>query len=246
MITVRIDEDACVGCSLCVDECPTDVFAFNDATERPMVEHPAECFGCLSCSQLCPSDAIEHDGVPASETHHHDPRVLNLASRLGAALPDHIREGTDPLQRQAAIEDLGVRLLSVATVFRETLGGALPAVGTLAGRTLARHLPRYRVPQSFDEALTMACDRFAPTWELAPSVDGDTLTLTVHGCFVRDVCHSHELELGGDLCILFYHYLAGYLATLGDVRLRLTNAERGPVQCCYTASIHQRHSTASS
>jgi NAD-dependent dihydropyrimidine dehydrogenase PreA subunit len=241
MITIRIDDAACVGCSLCVDECPTDVFTFDTTTERPVVERQAECFGCLSCSQLCPSDAIEHDGLPTSETHHHDPRVIAIASRLGADLAGQLQEGTDPAQRQAALEDLGVRLLAVAAVFRETLGGALPAVGTLAGRTLARQLPRYRVPESFEDALEMGRERFAPTWELEPSVDGTTLTLPVRGCFVRDVCQSHGLELGGDLCILFYHYMAGYLASLGDVRLRLSDAQRGPETCCYTVTIHPRH-----
>jgi hypothetical protein len=132
-----------------------------------------------------------------------------------------------------------VRLRSVAEVFKQTLGGSLPAVGTMAGRTLARHLPRYREPKSLNEALALAETQFAPAWEFATSRDGDDLTVNVERCFVREVCEREGLELGSEMCVLFYNYLAGYVGRMGNVRLRLMGADRGS-RCSYKVKIYKK------
>lgn len=239
MIAITIDEKACVSCSLCPEICPTGVLAFDEARGVPAVVKPKECFGCLSCSEICPADAIEHDGVTLSESYHHDPYALELAARLATAPCHTVNAPTDPDKRRQALRDLGVRLLSVATVFKHTIGSGLPAVGNLAGRTLAGHLPRYRSPQTLDETLELARAQFAPAWSLAPKREGDdVLSFEVRECFVRDLCHDEGLELGGELCTLFFNYLAGYLGRMGKVRLRLVNAERGWEQCRYQAKLY--------
>ncbi|MFO7951084.1 MAG: 4Fe-4S binding protein [Candidatus Fermentibacteraceae bacterium] len=240
MIEIKIDEDACVGCQLCVDECPTDVFEFDEEKAIPVVEHDKECFGCLSCSEICPSDAIEHRGVERSEDHYHEPYTLELASRLAPNVPlPHVPD--DPERRKAALEDLGVRLLSVASVFRHTLGGSLPAVGTMAGRTLATQLPRYQVPKDFQEALDLAVRQFAPAWELSPSYDGaEKLEIDVGTCFIRELCGEEGIELGGDLCVLFYNYLAGYIGRMGGARLKLEESQPGDSGCRCRVKVFRR------
>ncbi len=234
MIEIAIDEKACVGCSLCVDYCSTGVFSFNEEKCVAETVKAKECFGCLGCAEICPATAIEHRGVALSEAYYHDPHALKIASAISAGswkapnIPDSSQ------QWEMALTDLGVRLLSVAAVFKQTLGTGLPAVGTLAGRTLAGRLPRYRRCDSLGEALQLAKLEFAPAWELDAEAEGDDkLTIRVKGCFVRDLCSRENIPLGGELCTLFFYYLSGYIGKMGNARLRLMAADRGPGQCVY-------------
>ncbi|MCK5035387.1 MAG: ferredoxin family protein [Candidatus Sabulitectum sp.] len=232
MIKVFIDEDACVGCALCVDECPTDVFEFDEEKNLPLVKRENECFGCFSCSEVCPAEAITHEGAELSSNFYHDSYALDLAAKL---TPGTVKatDVSDEAELQKALDDLGIRLLSIAAVFRQTLGGSMPAVGTMAGRTLANQLPRYRKPESFQEALEMASSQFSPSWDLNFSVEGDQLTVTTKTCFIRDLCEKEGIDLGGDLCVLFYNNLAGYLGKMGGLRLKLESMEPGSSECIY-------------
>lgn len=234
MIEITVDEKACVGCALCVDACATGVFTFNEDKRTVEVSKPKECFGCLSCSEICPATAIDHQGINLSQAYYHDPRALKLASAMGA---DHCRAPNVPLEKEqwrGALTDLGVRLLSIASVFRQTVGSGLPAVGAMAGRTLAGQLPRYQRCGSLEEALRLAREQFQPAWKIEPVLEGtDKLTITVRECFVRELCQKEKIELGGELCILFFHYLNGYISKMGNARLRLMKAERGAGECVY-------------
>jgi NAD-dependent dihydropyrimidine dehydrogenase PreA subunit len=238
MIQIAIDEKACVSCTLCEEICPTDVFVWDENKAVPKVERPGECFGCLSCSEICPPHCISHEGVELAEAHYHDPYALRLANRLASDVDLRFHVPSDEQARRNAAADLGVRLRSVAEVFKRTLGGSLPAVGTMAGRTLARHLPRYREPSGLDEALTLAKTQFAPAWVFETTREGDDLSIDVDRCFVRETCEREGLELGCEICVLFYNYLAGYLGRMGKVRLRLMDADRGP-KCTYKVKIYE-------
>ena len=61
-MTVRIDirEDACRGCGLCVDVCPTAVLVLDEAGRKAKVKTAEDCIACLSCAYLCPSGTIRH------------------------------------------------------------------------------------------------------------------------------------------------------------------------------------------
>ncbi len=234
MIDITIDEKACVGCTLCVDYCQTGVFSFNEEKRIAEVAKPKECFGCLSCSEICPATAINHTGVPLSEAYYHDPRALKLAAAMRAESWHEPNVPQDKERWEKALTDLGVRLLSTASVFKQTLGSGLPAVGTLAGRTLAGQLPRYQVCRSLEEALQLAREQFAPAWEIETKLEGeDKLFIEVKGCFVRELCQRENIDLGGELCTLFFYYLTGYIAKMGNARLRLMKADRGASGCVY-------------
>lgn len=57
-VPVTIDQDLCVeGCTLCVDMCPLDSLAINDATNKAYM-HVDECWYCLPCAARCPVDAV--------------------------------------------------------------------------------------------------------------------------------------------------------------------------------------------
>jgi Fe-S-cluster-containing hydrogenase component 2 len=62
MILIELHEQACRGCEMCVDICPTDVLVFDSTTHKASVAEAEDCIGCLSCAYLCPSRAIQHGG----------------------------------------------------------------------------------------------------------------------------------------------------------------------------------------
>jgi L-aspartate semialdehyde sulfurtransferase ferredoxin len=237
MITIAIDEAACRSCTLCVEECPTKVLAMDAGAKVPRVAKAAECFGCLSCSEVCPSDAIRHDQLPPSEAYHHNETTLRVASRLGCATPSLLATPVEKWNLNRAVADLSVRLLSVGAVFKDILGTGLPAAGTLAGHTLALQRPRYRLPQNMDEAATLAQETFAPAFDIKPKVEGTRLTVDVGACFVRELCAAGKTTLGGELCILFYHCLAGYLTKMGKAHPHLVTAERSMKTCQYVVEV---------
>jgi len=162
MITITVDEKACVGCELCVDTCPTKVFAYDQANAVLKVDKGAACFGCLACSEICPAAAISHDGVALSDSTYADSYALALADKLATGVPRQIKLTDAGQKRSEALGDLAVTLLSVASVLKQTLGAGVGAVGLLAGRTLGNQLPRYRVPKDFQEVLEIAKDELSP------------------------------------------------------------------------------------
>jgi ferredoxin len=237
MIQIQIDERACRGCEICIEACPTRVFAFDETKRLAEVHKPAACFGCLACSEACPANAIRHEGVPMAINFYHDPYALNIVSKLTGD-GRHTGHDSNGGSIQKGIDDLGIRLLSLAAVLRSTLSSGLPAVGTFGGRTLAGQLPRYQVPKTFDEVLALARQQFSPAWDLDFRAEGDLLHIGVKTCYLRELCAKEHVELGGDLCTLFFNYLAGYLHRMGKVRLRLGTANRGAESCSYEAKIY--------
>jgi len=64
MIIVKVIEEKCKGCSLCIDACPKGVLGISSKMNRRGF-HPAEvifqekCTGCGLCFLMCPDVAIE-------------------------------------------------------------------------------------------------------------------------------------------------------------------------------------------
>ncbi|MBI5014174.1 MAG: 4Fe-4S binding protein [Deltaproteobacteria bacterium] len=238
MISVAVDEKACVGCTLCVEACPTQVFGFDDAREVAVVEKAQECFGCLSCAEICPATALRHEGLTRSPCFHHDPYALNLAGRLVTDGPLPFNVMADPKARKQALDDLSVRLLSVAVVLKDIVGTGLAPVGLMAGRSLATQLPRYQPPKDLDGALALAKAEFSPAWDLSFTARGDGgLGIEVGSCAVRELCSLENLPLGGALCVLFYNYLAGYLGRMVKCQMKLAKADRGAQGCSYEVAV---------
>ena len=52
-----INEDTCIWCEACLDECPTDAIEINDFS-FPEID-PDSCTKCLQCYAVCPESAIE-------------------------------------------------------------------------------------------------------------------------------------------------------------------------------------------
>ena len=64
--TAIIDEDWCIGCTLCVKACPVDCIVGGSKRMHTVIE--ADCTGCGLCVPACPVDCIAMQDVTAPLT----------------------------------------------------------------------------------------------------------------------------------------------------------------------------------
>ncbi|MTH99542.1 4Fe-4S binding protein, partial [Roseibium sp. RKSG952] len=113
---VRVEETLCahsraeqVGCSNCLDICPTG--AITPAGEHVEID-PMICAGCGECAALCPSTAITYE----------DPPVSALLSRMHILARTYRRAGGQA-PRLLVHDDHGAQMIRMAARF----GRGLPA-----------------------------------------------------------------------------------------------------------------------
>jgi Na+-translocating ferredoxin:NAD+ oxidoreductase subunit B len=61
-----IDENWCIGCTLCIDICPTDAIIGSNKLMHTVIE--PHCTGCELCIPVCPVDCIELENVTGNRT----------------------------------------------------------------------------------------------------------------------------------------------------------------------------------
>ena len=61
-----IDENWCIGCTLCIAACPTDAIFGSNKRMHTVIE--SYCTGCELCIPVCPVDCIQLQNVSGSAT----------------------------------------------------------------------------------------------------------------------------------------------------------------------------------
>jgi len=54
-----INEDLCVGCGVCVDDCPVEAITLKE--NQKAIINDNVCIRCGKCHETCPEDAVRHD-----------------------------------------------------------------------------------------------------------------------------------------------------------------------------------------
>jgi ferredoxin len=54
-----VNEDLCVGCGVCVDDCPVGAITLKE--DQKAIINEGECIRCGRCHDICPQEAVRHD-----------------------------------------------------------------------------------------------------------------------------------------------------------------------------------------
>ncbi|WP_102401739.1 mercury methylation ferredoxin HgcB [Haloimpatiens massiliensis] len=55
--SLKLNEEKCTGCKMCINVCPHEVFVMED--KKAVIIRKDSCMECGACAQNCPSGAIE-------------------------------------------------------------------------------------------------------------------------------------------------------------------------------------------
>ncbi len=82
MVEIVIDEDACVGCGSCVEDCPNDVYEMDEGKNKTKVVKVGDWMACLSCHEICPAQAMEHQDIHVAKRLYIDRSVKDAINRI--------------------------------------------------------------------------------------------------------------------------------------------------------------------
>lgn len=95
-----IDENWCIGCTLCLDACPTDAIIGSNKRMHTVLEQ--HCTGCELCLPVCPVDCILLENVSGTQTGWSawpQPLADEARARYDARKSRRAREETEHAQR---------------------------------------------------------------------------------------------------------------------------------------------------
>lgn len=212
MPTITIDESGCRACNLCVEICPTDVLAMDDAGNLAKVVRQDDCIGCTSCKYACPSRCLDvadyNEQRPFFRIEDNERLITRFLQKKPAS-----RALTDE-DWSEALKDVSVRLKALADSVTETMGRGQKAAGRKAGALSAIHLPEMYESSGLDSILTGMSRRFKKSFPFEHSLgaDGKEIELKFSHCALNKLVTDSGEKVGDSLmCALFHEYWAGLL-----------------------------------
>ncbi|MFA6009158.1 MAG: 4Fe-4S binding protein [Desulfobacteraceae bacterium] len=82
MVDIQLHEQACRGCGMCADICPTKVFEYDEVKHLALIKHPEDCIACLSCTYICPSGAITQSDFHVVKNFYRDATFCNKMEKF--------------------------------------------------------------------------------------------------------------------------------------------------------------------
>lgn len=65
MSLIKVDNEKCIKCGLCIKECPEHLLRFTENGPREI--YPERCIACGHCVAICPKEAIDNQLSPLSQ-----------------------------------------------------------------------------------------------------------------------------------------------------------------------------------
>ncbi len=224
MAVVKIDKNGCRGCSLCVDDCPGNVFDSEGdpakAARFAKVSRGDDCMGCFACYYLCPSQCIEISDVEMQRPFYRIEE--NVAFVEGFLQAPAMTETMTPDDWNEAHKDVSMTLVSLSQAIHSTMGQGMRALGRHAGARAAPHFPEIYEERTLEGRLQRLQERFRHSFNFDYKTDGEDLEFTFSPCGLATVVEEEAKEKIGDavLCHLFHDYLAGLVSAYSGITYR--------------------------
>lgn len=240
-IKIEIDENACVGCGLCVDTCPTEVFEMTEIIKTgqekriAMVKKVNDCIECLSCTYICPATAVECKDVSLVknfyrkiETIEKMEKFLLVAKDERLTLKSYSKE-----VYQSAQKELFFLIGVLSKTLPELVGRAVEILGRSAGEVAAKQMPLYFEEENKNLQVILATlqKQLGDGWKFQFEIDEDKkrVILTLEKCFIRKIFQIHNQEPTSDICSLFHVYLGGIVGGFLNMAAKTECLKKGDV-----------------
>lgn len=128
-----IDEQFCIGCTLCIQACPVD--AIIGASKLMHTVLPGQCTGCDLCVAPCPVDCISM--VPAKPARKWRPQDATRARAQFEARQRRLAQRPESLKQSAEPDETAASASAAATA-TEVVTSALPNKQQAIAQALAR------------------------------------------------------------------------------------------------------------
>ena len=144
-----IDEDWCIGCTLCIKACPTDAIVGTHKRMHTVIE--PWCTGCELCLPVCPVDCIQLENVTqkhAGWAAWSQTEANTARTRYELRKTRLEREGKEHDQRQVAKAEMKLADLETHTKTKDTpdaeaeMARKRSIIEVALAKARARHTPR--------------------------------------------------------------------------------------------------------
>jgi len=56
---INLERDKCIGCKVCIDVCPRNLYSFNETDKKVDLIHSEKCINCNACVKRCLAQCVK-------------------------------------------------------------------------------------------------------------------------------------------------------------------------------------------